>query len=183
MSEYLLQTGKQVGGFRTFLEQLSMGFGYNAYGKEASIRSDDQILRNRACQLLNEGKQALQQRAQEWKRQHLTCTREHPVPSPTDIAAGKEMDATIQKLAALETQIHNAGVPQDNPTWDRHRDSQLFLPQLLEADGELLQSVSRLRDLSSLSSTTVSAFVDSIHEVESAWKHRQSVFSGFFSIS
>lgn len=181
MSEYLQNTGTQVGAVRAFLEHLSMGFGYNAYSTDASIRADDQILRNRACQLLNEGKQALQMRAQDWKRLHLTCTREHPVPSPQDIARGKEMDATIQSLSVLETQIHNAAIPQDSPTWNRHRDSRLFLPQLLDADGALLQTVANLRDLCTATDTTISTFADAIREVESAWKARQSVFSGFFS--
>lgn len=182
MPEFLDYLPEKDSALRGFLSSLSMGFGYDAYSTSSRFRNDDQILRNRASELLAHARGQLRERALQWKSLYLSCTPEHPVPSPERITQVKAMDQSIAQLEALDTKIRSAALPQDSAAWKMHRDSRAFLPQLLEADGLLLQSVSKLQSACSDPATPVSDFSAAVQEVESSWKHRQSVISGFFTI-
>lgn len=187
MGEYLVTTGKapSPGIISGILDQLQHGLGYSAYRRLDQMRKDDQLLRNRACELLSEAKQTLQGRATAWRKQHLVCTRECPVPKPEAIAASREMDEIIQSISSLETQVRNAALPESSADEQKHRQESTYLPLLQLCDTELLQVALQVRDLAEtqpIKPDQEIRFRESLQAVQSSLRKRQQAFSGFLSI-
>lgn len=187
MGEYLVTTGKasSPGVISGMLDQLQYGLGYAAYRRLNQMRKDDQLLRNRACELLLEAHKTLQERAATWKARHLVCTRECPVPKPEDLATSREMDKVIQSISSLETQVRNAAIPENSIDQLKHRQENTYLPLLQLCDTELLQAALQIRDLVEASPTgpeSEAQFQDGFQAVQSSLRKRQQAFSGFLSI-
>lgn len=188
MGEYLITTAKgpSEGLVSTIIDQLQHGLGYSAYQRRDQLRKDDQLLRNRACELLIEAKKTLQNKASSWRKVHLVCTREQPVPSPENLAIAKQMDDLIKSVSALETQIRNAAMPENSSDWQKHRQESTYLPQLQLCDTELLQVTLQIRDLAEVSnpdSGTEVSFREALDAVSSSIRKRQGVFSGFLQLN
>lgn len=187
MGEYLVTQAKEPGPglVSGILDQLQHGLGYTAYRKREQARKDDQLLRNRTCELVLEAKRFLQAKATAWRKVNLVCTREHPVPTAENLAVAQAMDALIQEVSSLETQIRNAALPEDGIDEGRHRQASAYLPQLQLCDTQLLQVALRVRDLAETESPDSgheALFREALEDVKSSLRKRQGVFSGFLSI-
>ncbi len=110
------------------LQLLLTGYGYNFYNVTNQARADDLLVRERASYHLA---QAVEM---------LSLTRANPDPPQEAMAQVREIEATQQALANVETQIRGMAVPTQDRTWWRFRQEQALLAQLLQFDLGLVRS-------------------------------------------
>lgn len=188
MGEYLSPVDESLnkGLVSGLIDQLQYGLGYSSYRKKEQMRNDDQLVRNRACELIIESKNALRARATAWRQVNLACTRENPFPSPDKLVIARAMDDVIQQVSALETSVRNAALPAIANKGRSMLSEENCLPQLQMLDTELLHRVIALLELAKGAGEALaqeSQFQTALEAVRSSILKRREVFSGFFQLN
>ncbi len=123
------------------LQLLLTGYGYNFYNVTNQARADDLLVRERASYHLAQAVEMLATLRGEYQRRFIpSLTRANPDPPQEAMAQVREIEATQQALANVETQIRGMAVPTQDRTWWRFRQEQALLAQLLQFDLGLVRS-------------------------------------------
>lgn len=131
-----------AGALRKFVVNTFYGWGYNAYRDETKLRADDLLIRNEVCRWLGQVCHTLAEREQAFRRDNLPPpTREHPFPDSQAVATARNMVRDQQRVEAIEVEIRNAAVPENDRTWQRHRTEGGTLAQLQSVDLDLAEAV------------------------------------------
>jgi hypothetical protein len=123
------------------LQLLLTGYGYNFYNVTNQARADDLLVRERASYHLAQAVEMLATLRGEYQRRFIPpLTRANPDPPQEAMAQVREIEATQQALANVETQIRGMAVPTQDRTWWRFRQEQALLAQLLQFDLSLVRN-------------------------------------------
>lgn len=136
----------EAGNIKRLIINLYTGWGYNAYRKENQDRADDILVRNGICELLGEARAELKNQAEDIRRSIPTPSREAPFPGDVErqrIRAIERADLTIEAVEAI---VRSLPVPENDSTWQRHRQETTFLPQLLAHDETMVECALMVRE-------------------------------------
>ena len=138
-----------AGALRQFVVNLFYGWGYNAYREENKDRADDLLIRQEVSHWLGQVRAAMARQESDYRREYLPPpSREKPFPDRTVVSRAQAYQRLGQTIEALEVEIRNAAVPEDDRTWRRHRNEGDTLKQLMEADLEIAEAaIQLLRDV------------------------------------
>jgi hypothetical protein len=127
------------------LQLLLTGYGYNFYNKVNQARADDLLVRERASNFLAQAVERLAQLRSEYHTRFIPpLTRANPDPPQEAMAQIREIEATQQALARVESRIRGMSVPTQDRIWQRFRQEQTLLEQLLNFDLSLVRDSERL---------------------------------------
>jgi hypothetical protein len=134
------------------LQLLLNGYAYNFYDRRTQARADDLLVREKASSTLNGAAEKLSQLAADFQRERIgPATREHPFPSAELMAELDAIRRLRDEVLKVEGSIRGMPVPSDDFTWQRYRDEQALLLQLLDYDvglivqaGEVAQAIEAL---------------------------------------
>lgn len=123
------------------LQLMLTGYGYNFYNKTNQARADDMLVRERASYNLSQAVALLVQlRSDYYTRFIPPLTRANPDPPQEAMAQLREIESVQQTLANVETRIRGMSVPTQDRIWERFRQEQALLMQLLQFDLNLVRS-------------------------------------------
>lgn len=128
------------------------GWGYNWYRAENILRADDLLIRQKLGGMLLDAGQHIRDLAAEYRRAQIpTPTRAAPFPDRAKTEHAKTIDQAGEAVAAVETQLRNAAVPEADRIWNRLRTEKATLTALSECDlamAEVIQTcVTGINDL------------------------------------
>jgi hypothetical protein len=122
------------------LQLLLTGYGYNFYNKTNQARADDLLVRERASNFLSQAVERLARLRSEYATRFIPpLTRANPDPPQEVMAQIREIEATQQNLAQVESHIRSMPVPTQDRIWWRFRQEQALLNKLLEFDLSLVR--------------------------------------------
>ena len=137
-----------VGPIRKVAINLFYGWGYNFYRKENQLRADDQLVRAKACELLNHARAAVEAAEVEFRRVRIPPpTRADPTPDPQAVAGAQALERLSREIGGLEAQIRNQPVPENDRMTQRYRQEAATLETLTECDQDLIGQSNLLRQL------------------------------------
>ena len=137
-----------VGPIRQVAINLFYGWGYNFYRQENQLRADDQLVRAKACELLNQAKAAVLKAEGDYRRVRMPPpTREQPRPDPDAVAGAQVLERLARDIGALEAQVHTQPVPENDRMTQRHRQEAATLVALAACDQDLIGQADLLRSL------------------------------------
>src|SRR5947209_19686249 len=117
------------------LQLLLTGYGYNFYNSTNQARADDLLVRERASYHLAQAAAMLANLRSEYQVRFIPpLTRANPDPPQEALAQVRLMEAVQQELAAIESHIRGMSVPTQDRIWQRFRQEQGLLEQLLNFD-------------------------------------------------
>jgi hypothetical protein len=135
-----------VGPVRKVAINLFYGWGYNFYRRENQLRADDQMVRAKACWLLGQARAAVERAQSDYRRVHLPPpTRAQPFPDPEAMANAQALERLSAALGALEGQVRNQPVPENDRMTQRYRAEAATLERLALADQDLVGRAELLR--------------------------------------
>ncbi|HEY4031872.1 MAG TPA: hypothetical protein VGM25_16120 [Caulobacteraceae bacterium] len=138
----------EVGPIRKVAINLFYGWGYNFYRKENQLRADDQLVRAKACELLNQARAAVERAEGDHRRLRIPPpTRENPTPDPAAVADCQALERLSREIGAVEAQIRNQPVPENDRMTQRYRKEAATLEALAECDQDLIGQSDLLRTL------------------------------------
>lgn len=138
----------EVGPIRKVAINLFYGWGYNFYRKENQLRADDQLVRAKACELLNQARAAVETAEVDYRRIHIPPpTRANPTPDPQAVAGAQGLERLSRDIGALEALIRNQPVPENDRMTQRYRKEAATLQTLGECDHDLIGQTDLLRSL------------------------------------
>jgi hypothetical protein len=127
------------------LQLLLTGYGYNFYSKTNQARADDLLVRERASNFLAQAVEKLAQLRNEYYTRFIPpLTRDNPYPPQEAMAQIREIEATQQAIARVESHIRGMPVPTQDRIWWRFRQEQALLNKLLEFDLSLVRDSERI---------------------------------------
>jgi hypothetical protein len=123
------------------------GFGYNFYDARNVARANDQLVRERASDVLGEAANALGKLERGYKQHAFPeSTREQPFPPADVMRRLREIDAARKRCEALVATLHTAETPATDAIWFRFRDEATLLQRLVAFDVALATGSTRARD-------------------------------------
>jgi hypothetical protein len=135
-----------VGPVRQVAINLFYGWGYNFYRRENQLRADDQLVRAKACWLLDQARTAVARAESEYRRAHMPPpTRAQPFPPAEALAGAQALERLSAALGALEGQVRSQPVPENDRMTERHREEAPTLERLALADQDLIGRAEVLR--------------------------------------
>lgn len=127
------------------LQLLLTGYGYNFYNSTNQARSDDQLVRERASYFLSQSVTLLSSLRGEFQRCFIPpLTRDNPFPPQEAMAQLRELEALQQAISAQEAHIRGLPVPTQDRIWQRFRQEQPLLEQLLSFDLQLVRGTEQI---------------------------------------
>jgi hypothetical protein len=157
------------------------GFGYNFYRVENQLRADDQRVRALACDLLTQAKGSLDKAESDYRRVHIQPpTRANPFPDPAAVAGAQTIERLARAIGALEGQIRNQPVPENDRMTQRYRQEAATLEALADKDKALIgQSELMRQTLTGLSGDAVLEQIGAIEQglaaIETTLRERRLV--------
>jgi hypothetical protein len=137
-----------VGPIRKVAINLFYGWGYNFYRKENQLRADDQLVRAKACGLLNQARAAVEAAELEFRRVRIPPpSRANPTPDPEAVAGAQTLERLSRDIGAVEAQIRSQPVPENDRMTQRYRQEAPTLEALAECDQDLVGQADLLRQL------------------------------------
>ena len=137
-----------VGPIRKVAINLFYGWGYNFYRKENQLRADDQLVRAKACELLNQARAAVEGAEADYRRVRIPPpSRANPTPDPEAVAGAQALERLSRDIGGLEAQIRNQPVPENDLMTRRYRQEAETLETLAECDQDLIGRSDLLRQL------------------------------------
>lgn len=140
-------SGGDPSAIRAQLSNLLGAYGYNLYADKNRLRADDLLVRQQAAAALGEAVGALRELRTSYHRRFIPpASRDQPFPPPERAA---ELDAIARlqdRLADLETRVRGMSVPSTDKVWERFRQEQTLLADLLLSDYQLIAPARELRD-------------------------------------
>ena len=122
------------------LQLLLTGYGYNFYNSTNQARADDLLVRERASYHLAQAAAMLTNLRAEYQSRFIPpLTRANPDPPQEAMAQVRQMEALQQELSAIESHIRGMPVPTQDRIWQRFRQEQGLLEQLLNFDLTLVR--------------------------------------------
>jgi hypothetical protein len=138
----------EVGPIRQVAINLFYGWGYNFYRQENQLRADDQLVRAKACGLLNQARAAVETAEAGYRRTHIPPpTRANPTPDPAAVADAQALERLSREIGGLEAQIRNQPVPENDRMTQRYRNEAATLETLTACDQDLIGQSDLLRTL------------------------------------
>lgn len=138
----------EVGPLRQVAINLFYGWGYNFYRKENQLRQDDQLVRAKACELLNQARAAVETAEADFRRARIPPpSRANPLPDAAAVADAQALERLSREIGALEAQIRNQPVPENDRMTQRYRNEAATLETLGECDQDLIGQSDLLRTL------------------------------------
>jgi hypothetical protein len=129
------------------LQLLLSAYGYNLYNAKNRARADDVLVRQAAAGAIADAAAALRTLRTEYHRQFIPpATREQPDPPAERLADLRAMAHLQERLSDLETRIRSMPVPTQDRVWERFRQEQTLLSELLLQDYQLITPCHDLRD-------------------------------------
>jgi hypothetical protein len=168
------------------LLQVAMsGFGYNFYDARNVARSNDQLVRERASDVLGEAAAALGKLERSYRdRRFPGATRAQPMPPPDVMHRLREIDTLRKRAEALATAMHTAETPATDMIWMRVRTELPTLQRLVSFDVELATGTVRARDAAlaldavTLDETSLAPIEAELIELEKAFGRRSALLKG-----
>jgi hypothetical protein len=137
-----------VGPLRQVAINLFYGWGYNFYRKENQLRADDELVRAKACWLLNQARATVESAESAYRRAHLPPpTRANPLPDPAAVAGAQALERLSREIGAAEGRIRAQPVPENDRMTQRYRQEAATLAALGECDQDLIGQADLLRTL------------------------------------
>jgi hypothetical protein len=122
------------------------GFGYNFYRVENQLRADDQRVRALAGDLLTQARASLDKAESDYRRLHIPPpTRASPFPDPAAVAGAQAIERLARAIGALEGQIRNQPVPENDRMTQRYRQEAATLEALADKDKALIGQCELMR--------------------------------------
>lgn len=122
------------------LQLLLTGYGYNFYNKANQARADDMLVRERASYNLAQAVSSLAQLRSDYSVRFIPpLTRANPDPPVEAMTQVREIEAVQQAVSRVESRIRGMSVPTQDKIWQRFRQEQTLLEQLLEFDLRLVR--------------------------------------------
>jgi hypothetical protein len=138
----------EVGPIGEIAVNLFHGYGYNFYRIENQLRADDQRVRQLACSLLDRARAALDQAEAAYRRENIPpLTRANPVPDPVAVANAQSLERLGRAVDALEGQVRNQPVPENDRMTQRYRQEAATLELLADKDKLLVGQAELLRSM------------------------------------
>jgi hypothetical protein len=135
-----------VGALRQVAINLFYGWGYNFYRKENQLRADDQLVRAKAAELLNEANDVILAAERDYRRRYFKPpSRENPYPNAQAIAGAQSLERLAQDVGALKTYIGTLPVPEGDRMSERYRREEATLAALIACDEQLIGQSELLR--------------------------------------
>ena len=167
---------------------LMTGYGYNFYSTLNQARSDDQLVRQKASSSLTAAASRLVELEGEYQKRFVPpSSREQPFP-PADAVAGlREIRELRQAVSNLDSQVRGMSVPNQDRIFQRFRDEEATLRQLIQFDYGLITasetlfqnlhdtSVERLRE-----ADTRDAISQQIHRLNDTVRARERMLQAPF---
>ena len=126
-----------AGPGRRLLSNLFYGCGYNFYRCERQLHADDLLIRGKLGQLLQECRAHLRS---------LEAALRDRQRAPQDASKSQAISRAQLDLAAMETAVSTAKLPEMSRIHQRHREERGMLAKLVALDGEVLLALVTLRD-------------------------------------
>ena len=124
------------------------GYGYNFYRAENQLRADDQRVRELACSLLGQAREAIVRAESEYRREHIPPpSRANPFPDPKAVADAQALERLAHAVGALEGQVRHQPVPENDRMTQRYREELATLERLAEKDAVLVGQAEVLRTM------------------------------------
>jgi hypothetical protein len=161
------------------------GFGYNFHDARNVARSNDQIVRERASDVLGELSIALGKLERSYRDLRFPgATREVPMPPPDVLHRIREIDSARKRAEALATALHTAETPATDMIWIRFRNEMTTLQRLVALDVGLALGTVRARDTvlslvaSALDDSSLSALDGEFAALEKIFNQRSALLKG-----
>lgn len=136
-----------VGPVRQIAINLFYGWGYDFYRRENQLRADDQTVRAKACWLLGQARATVEEAQSDYRRSHLPQpTRAKPFPDSTAMANAQALERLSARIGALEGQVRNQPVPENDRMTQRYRTEAATLETLATVDQDLIGRAELLRE-------------------------------------
>ena len=137
-----------VGPIRKVAINLFYGWGYNFYRKENQLRADDQLVRAKACELLNQARAAVETAEVDYRRLRIPPpSRANPTPDPEAVAGAQALERLSRDIGGLEALIRSQPTPENDRMTQRYRNEAATLEKLGESDQDLIGQSDLLRSL------------------------------------
>ncbi len=125
---------------------LFYGWGYNFYRLENQLRSDDRVVREKACWLLGLSRSMIETAQSAYRRQYLPPpSRTKPLPDPEAVANARALEELSTNVGQLEATIRSLPVPENDRMTQRYRQEAETLVALGACDQRLVGLAEVLR--------------------------------------
>jgi len=132
---------------KRLLSNLFYGCGYNFYRCERQLPADDELIRGKLRQLLEDCRSHLRALEAEFRREHRVLPdRDYAFLSPAAVVTAQALLRAQRDLEAMETAVRTAEVPETSRIHRRQREERGALASLVAVDGEVLLALVTLRD-------------------------------------
>ena len=129
------------------LSLMLSAYGYNLYNDRNRMRADDLLVRQQAAAALADAANALRILRTDYRRRFVPPpTREQPEPPRERLDQLSAMTRLQERLADLETRVRSMPVPPTDTVWERFRQEQTLLAELLTYDYNLIAPSREVRD-------------------------------------
>jgi hypothetical protein len=137
-----------AGPLRQIATNLFYGWGYNFYRAENQLRADDQLVRNKASELLGIAKSSVGAAETEYRREFLPPpSRQKPFPDAAAVAVAQRLERLAKWIGALEALIQQQPVPENDRMTQRYRREAPTLQALIQCDEQLVGQCELLRSM------------------------------------
>lgn len=119
----------------------------NPYASAASIRAWDLLLRNAVADSLEAAAGRWRAFAQQAQKAIAMPSRQHPLPDPEQLQAGRRLREIAGELSELAALVRAQPVPPSDRVWNRLRHHRQLLDDLLTHDARLALAAEQLTAL------------------------------------
>lgn len=155
-----------AGPIRKVATNLFYGWGYNFYRLENQLRADDQLIRSKAAWLLGLAVSYVEKAESDYRREFLPPpSRQHPFPDANAVAAAQKLERLSKSISALELNLHQQPVPENDRMTQRFRKEAPTLQELIAQDELLVGRCEMLRAI--LENQPVAALLENLSSIES----------------
>lgn len=170
-----------AGLLRQLATNLFYGWGYNFYRVETQLRSDDQLVRSKAANLLGMAMASASEVESEYRRKFLPLpSRQHPFPDNNAVAIAQQLERLTRQLGAVEASIQHQPVPENDRMTERYRHEAATLQTLIHHDEQLIGQCELLRSM--LAGNNLDTILQNLPKAESGLeairttlRHREAV--------
>lgn len=155
-----------AGPIRKVATNLFYGWGYNFYRLENQLRADDQLIRSKAAWLLGLARSYVEKAESDYRREFLPPpSRQHPFPDAAAVASAQKLERLAQSISALELNLHQQPVPENDRMTQRFRKEAPTLQELIAQDELLVGRCEMLRSM--LENQPAAAVLENLSSIES----------------
>jgi hypothetical protein len=166
-----------AGPLRQIATNLFYGWGYNFYRLENQLRSDDQLVRSKAAELLGIAAAGVSTAESDYRREFLPPpTRAKPFPDAAAVASAQRLERLARGISGLEQVIHQQPVPENDRMSQRFREEAATLKNLMQFDEQLVGRCDLLRSMVHAQDAT--SILKNLPELEGGLRAIQETLEG-----